>query len=365
MTHKKVVIVGGGLAGLYAAYLLEQQNVDYLLLEAKPRLGGRVLGAQSEHQSEQSYDLGPAWIFPHQHKLQRLIQQLGLALFEQYNHGDVLYQASQHQPITRIAGAGEHTLFKVNGGTQSLLSALDKALKPDSIKLNHLVGEIQRSDNKWHICAIHQGVEQKFSCDDLMLAMPPRIIAKLLPNSQNFSPALLNSLQQTPTWMAGQAKCVLTYAKPFWRSAGLSGQLFSRVGPLVETYDSATTNNDNYALAGFIGWPAAHRAQMTEAHLKEACITQLAACFGEEVNDYQGCYLKDWAADPFIATEQDIIEPSKHPEFTLSIHEQELSSLRLHLVGSEFATNDPGYLEGAINAVDSSIKNLSLTFKNR
>jgi monoamine oxidase len=365
LTHKKVVIVGGGLAGLYASSLLEQHNIDYLLLEAKPSLGGRVLGAQSKHSSVHSYDLGPAWIFPHQHKLQRLIQQLGLALFEQYNQGDVLYQASQQQPITRIAGAGEHSLFKVKGGTQSLLLALENTLKPNSIKLNHVVSDIQRSDNKWYISANHQGIEKKFSCDELMLAMPPRIIAKMLSNSQDFSPTLLNSLQQTPTWMAGQAKCVLTYAKPFWRNEGLSGQLFSRVGPFVETYDSATTNDDNYALAGFIGWPAAHRAKMTEAQLKEACITQLATCFGEEVNDYQGCYLKDWAADPFIATEKDITEPSKHPEFALSKHMQELNSLCLHLVGSEFATNDPGYLEGAINAVDSSFNNLSLPIKNK
>lgn len=38
----KIAIVGGGIAGLSAAYTLEKANVPYLLLEASPRVGGRV-----------------------------------------------------------------------------------------------------------------------------------------------------------------------------------------------------------------------------------------------------------------------------------------------------------------------------------
>ncbi|GJQ12623.1 hypothetical protein GpartN1_g4414.t1 [Galdieria partita] len=38
----QVAIVGGGMAGLTVAAILQQYNVDYCLLEAKPYLGGRV-----------------------------------------------------------------------------------------------------------------------------------------------------------------------------------------------------------------------------------------------------------------------------------------------------------------------------------
>ncbi|MEG0001042.1 NAD(P)-binding protein, partial [Comamonas sp.] len=35
--------MGGGRAGLYAAYLLEQRDIhDYVLLEARPTWGGRI-----------------------------------------------------------------------------------------------------------------------------------------------------------------------------------------------------------------------------------------------------------------------------------------------------------------------------------
>ena len=40
--RKPVVIIGGGLAGLYAAYNLKKRDIPFLLLEAKASLGGRI-----------------------------------------------------------------------------------------------------------------------------------------------------------------------------------------------------------------------------------------------------------------------------------------------------------------------------------
>lgn len=41
--HKKVIVIGGGLAGLSCAFELLTANVDVTVLEARPRLGGRVI----------------------------------------------------------------------------------------------------------------------------------------------------------------------------------------------------------------------------------------------------------------------------------------------------------------------------------
>ena len=177
MKHKKVIIVGGGLAGLYAAYSLEQQGIPYLLLEAQSRLGGRILGAQNNQTTGHYFDLGPTWVFPHQKKIQRLIKQLGISLFEQYAHGDVLYQTSEHQPPKRIQGAGDLHLLKIQGGSQSLISALQNTLEQNNIHLNHVLTKIEKEANLWQLSATFNGVEQTFSTDKLMLAMPPRIIA--------------------------------------------------------------------------------------------------------------------------------------------------------------------------------------------
>jgi len=359
LKHKKVIIVGGGLAGLYAAYRLEQLCIPYLLLEAQSRLGGRILGAQAKHHKDHYFDLGPAWIFPHQKKIQRLVKQLGISLFDHYANGDVLYHTSEHQTPRRIAGAGDLQLFKVTGGSQSLISALQKTTNQNNIQLNHLVTKIERQTNIWQLSVSHNGIEQTVTADELMLAMPPRIIAQFLCDKQWISGLLLNALQKSQTWMAGQAKFVVAYSTPFWRKNGLSGQIFSQVGPMVETHDASTDSNLNYGLFGFIGWPASQRSQITEQQLKEACLAQLVSCYGPDANNYTECYVKDWATDQFTCSASDRLETSRHPDFTMSEHKRELGSLHLHFIGSEFADIDPGYLEGAIDAVDRSATDLS------
>jgi monoamine oxidase len=44
----EIIIIGGGLAGLAAAKVLEDQGVSYLLLEGSERLGGRIHSVQWE-----------------------------------------------------------------------------------------------------------------------------------------------------------------------------------------------------------------------------------------------------------------------------------------------------------------------------
>ena len=44
-----VLIVGGGAAGLYAAYRLQQANVSFKLLEADDHVGGRVHSRREIH----------------------------------------------------------------------------------------------------------------------------------------------------------------------------------------------------------------------------------------------------------------------------------------------------------------------------
>lgn len=57
--NKRVVIVGAGFAGLVAARELQGQGIDYVILEAKNRIGGR---AWTEERMGRPLELGATWV---------------------------------------------------------------------------------------------------------------------------------------------------------------------------------------------------------------------------------------------------------------------------------------------------------------
>jgi len=180
----------------------------------------------------------------------------------------------------------------------------------------------------------------------VIIAVPLRVAATSL-RLPWASRALISAMRATPTWMSTHAKVVALYNRPFWRDAGLSGKIASRLGPLVEVHDHSGIDGTPAALFGFVGWPPEQRVSDPEG-LKKAILGQLSACFGNEAAHPLELIIQDWATKPDIMTKQDLSQPTDHPEVGPAVLRQSHLEGRVRFAVSEGSHVSPGLIEGAL-----------------
>ena len=223
-----VAVVGGGLAGLALAGRLHRSGVDFRLFEARAHLGGRIAALDGPGGR---VDLGPSWFWPGQPRIAQLIEDIGLHVFPQHALGEPSFEDARGVVHRGMGFASMDGSFRVAGGMIGLIDGMAARLPADRLNLACRVHGIERegrvllSDGR--VCEARH----------VVVALPPRVAARL-----RFEPALplavIRCLEAIPTWMAGHAKFVAVYNRPFWRDAGLSGDAISRRGPLVEIHDA-------------------------------------------------------------------------------------------------------------------------------
>lgn len=259
-----VVIVGGGLSGMRLVSLLQAQGANYLLLEARPRVGGRILSEPlvgNTPATPHRYDLGPSWIWPQQPRINELAKQLGIKCYPQFDQGTLVYQDQFGAINSIIDTAPISGSVRLEGGLQSLIDRIYSQLEPDRVWLNHCVTSVALVDTNEaqnHVlidCESATG-KKTIITRKLVLCAPPRVVEKLIIFSPKLPPAQNQALLNMPTWIAGQCKVTAVYEATFWRKQGLSGDGMSRLGPLGEIHDASPEDESQGALFGFVAWPA-------------------------------------------------------------------------------------------------------------
>lgn len=366
----RVAIVGAGLSGLYAAYLLEQQGIrDYVVLEARPTVGGRILSVAptvpmpgAAQARTERFDLGPSWFWPgYQRQLDHLVQGLGLQRFEQFEAGDMLIERSANGPLMRSPGyLNSPPSMRLQGGMAALVDALHERLDATRIITGQRVSQLRRLDQHVELDSLDaSGHGTTWRAEQVLLALPPRLVEAAIEFTPALPQALARQWQATATWMAPHAKYVAIYDRPFWREQGLSGEARSVRGPLGEIHD-ASIPGGSAALFGFLGVPASIRQTLSEEQLRLLCRTQLERLFGPQAAAPVADLFQDWAQEPFTATRADQLSAAQHALAPMPAPETGPWAGYLVGIGSEWSAQFPGYLAGAIEAADAGVQALFL-----
>ncbi len=358
MEDTDILIIGGGLSGLYAAYLLSRKKISFTLLEARSRMGGRILSTQ--HNGYFS-DMGPSWYWPEINpKFVQLVQFFGLDGYRQFENGLGRFQYFDGSVASVRRYGSMPASWRISGGMTSLITNLLEYVPEKAIRFQHPVCEITKeaSGALVSVGELEKDIQCQFKAQKIILAIPPRLAAATILFTPDLSFHLTQAMLGTPTWMAGQAKFCALYNDPFWRQQGFSGQAFSQKGPLGEIHDGSFDKSQGpYGSTGFVNIPAAQRNH--EQELITEILFQLKTIYGRPADQPVSCYYQDWAREPYTATSFDQPPMREHPDYHPPAGRTTLWDGVIHFAGTETADQYGGYLEGALSSAQRAVMNLS------
>lgn len=341
MTHK-TIIIGAGLSGLTIAYKLHKAGKPFLLLEARDRIGGRILTSRTNKGA--AIELGATWLGKKHQYLIGLLSELGIGLFPQVTGGRAIYEASSLSPAQVVElPHNDEPSYRIAGGSEMLIRELRSKIRSTSVRLNEQVLELKGSPDHVEVTT-NKGT---YRAGKVVSTLPPHLLISTITISPALPDQLLNVARQTHTWMGESIKVGLRYAQPFWREDGApGGTIFSNVGPVTEMYDHTNIEESKYALKGFLNGTY---HSLTREERRDMVLSQLRKYYGEVVDDYLAYEEGVWRNEPFTSTPYEAhVLPHQNNGHPL-LREAYLDG-RLLLAGAETAVMYPGYMDGAVGS---------------
>lgn len=95
---RRAVVLGAGLAGLSAAYRLQQLGFDVDVVEYQNRIGGRVVTYKPDPEENFTIEMGGEWIGSSHHSILKLIQDMELKTESHTFETHLLYRGEHNKP---------------------------------------------------------------------------------------------------------------------------------------------------------------------------------------------------------------------------------------------------------------------------
>ncbi|RWM06079.1 MAG: flavin monoamine oxidase family protein [Mesorhizobium sp.] len=404
-----VIVVGAGFTGLSAALELKRAGVDFLVLEARDRVGGRVEAMRNG--LGELIDSGGQFLCEDMPELMALAKARGKTFVETYVDGEFITHPSmsveEAERTYRIAMAIRERMNGIEPDDPSITgltvatwlerqkdTADAKAafrsmieglwcLALDKVPLWHLIDNDRRITNEVFELQYFLRETMQSLADDLagdlgdrlrlneavtriehgsdgvrattagdiiearamLVALPPATASKV-----DFAPALPPALAKAlGVWESGAViKILVRYARPFWRERNLRGMVMWRDQPGLFACD-ASKDLDHAALIVFIGGPLALRwHELDQTALRAEVTARLVKALGPEAADIVDFSSRDWTHDRWSGgAYSDLIidATARNAERTILA-----GAPPVYFSASELSPSFPGYVEGAIVA---------------
>ena len=93
----KVIIIGAGFAGLAAANYLHKKGIDFVILEARNRISGRVFSHTIDEKENLIIELGAEWVGNSHERIQNLCNEFGLELQNNQFDTHLIYKGKYYK----------------------------------------------------------------------------------------------------------------------------------------------------------------------------------------------------------------------------------------------------------------------------
>ncbi len=294
----KVVIVGAGAAGLTTAYLLKQQGIDSVILEAANTIGGRM--KRTDTFADFPIPLGAEWIHTHPRVLGQTVNDSGIGVdikTTAYDPETTTSKWEGHDITLEECGFEDDYKFIKSTWFDFFEEYIYPSVK-DQITFNSVVENIDYSKEKTTV----KTKAKEYTADKVVVTIPVQMLQK---GAIRFTPELpkakQRALQKIKVWNG--CKAFVEFKTCFYPTFTAFNIVPETAGQKLY-YDAAYGQKTNKHILGLfaVGSGATpYQKQESDEALIQFILNELDKLYESKASkSYVKHIFQDWNKEPFI-----------------------------------------------------------------